>query len=477
MEKEMPIHTQEEVEQKEISLDETEGWEVFLDHATEAYDELAEAAGFHEHDEAVQAILQSGVQAYEELQLLAENSIEKIENKEGISYQDSDRAQELYNTITSARDEIEALQNATEPFEEHNQPEGQEVKLESAFEAETNSESLNIEVLNTQGSVSSVETKTQEVEVKFERQAEVDKKYIEKLNEAYKKLLLVESGIQKTIVKYKSLVEGLGKDKVTAERFAFMQLEATHTRARALKKELESGEVEATEVAAENAENEVLEIEKNLAQIEKGLSKFFAESEIKQNLGPMKVQAEHDIKPVSISTPKVVEEKLVDSAGMPQKIKPPLSSLRSDEKVFSDSESLLPVSLKNDSYYKTFLREHSITWQQVERALRKGISEVEKASKFDSVLGIKQDSTFANFLSEMTIKELSDFESLSWEQKNAELAALSKEKDVQIDYTTYKKWLVKFDLMVEIVPLEPDMTFAELCAIYEIINLLPEEVV
>lgn len=461
----------EEIEQKEINLDTSDGWEAFLEYATEAYEELLEICDSYSHKQELKELIKSGRKAYESLENLCKEAQEKIKNGQSISYEDSEKAQLFYDTITEARDKSADFIDLIE-VEVHQE---EETKVNVADEVSLSIYESQKEIKSSVPEITDVASEPEPLSVDKVPSQKDESDSLAILNEAYKKIVNLEVSAQELISNYE---EGVLSNDNYSEQLVFAQLKETHKRASEIKNKLESGTIEVTPNSAENIRRIVTEIGKNILQLKRGLELHLSDSlgtDIHSESGEDHVSEVVEVElsemsgavPVFKKQAKVPEIKKLEAP----KSRHSFSSLKEG----GAKKNLVPESLISDPYYKTFLKQHSVNWNQVEAAMHKNINETEKKSRFDSWFNVNQGSMFKIVLAPMTMRELSLFEQRSHEDISTYLKNVSKKEDAQFTYTTYRKWLHKFDEMIEIVPLSPDMTFAEVCALYELIHLMPVE--
>lgn len=454
----MPID--EQTNNEDINLDTREGWKTFFRYATDSYEELRSIGAEMLQTPEAEVHLKQGTKAYGNLKVLVDESTQKLKSGNSITYADSEKAQELYDKIVEINDEISTLQEKS--METKAAPPMPPKQLQAVEEIEhTVRKKIEIEMDS---------HKNKELDVVDIKNFDIDSpEDAVNMQQSYRELSQLDVKCRQLLTHYKTLFGELASEEAASGKLYFSQLQLTQSRTDDLKKKLESGTVEVTRSAVENIDYEVKEITKNVRELQSGLEKLFVkEPGQKTATGRMALTTDSaEEKSVAILVQK---NQNIESP----KTKPALSSLRSEIQKDKD-ESIIPKKLLSDPHFKELLDEHSLSWEQVERNLKKMIIEIEKPSQLDVFLRVKQGSVYMQILSDLTLRELSTFEHRSGEQITTDLIAFGKRDGKQYEYRVYRAWLNIFDEVSTNITLHPETTFGELCVLYEILKLVPEE--
>lgn len=121
-----------------------------------------------------------------------------------------------------------------------------------------------------------------------------------------------------------------------------------------------------------------------------------------------------------------------------------------------------------DERYAAFLKERFHSPTQFEALLKREVEKIEAPSKFDVLLGVAHASAF-EFLREMTLGEIADFERYPREEIRSELLRRN------ISYEVYVDWMHLLADMQTVLAAPPHISFGELFVRAEIELLLYEQ--
>jgi hypothetical protein len=436
-------------EHEEINLDYPSGWIKFFDYAKDVYAELNNLPQKNIDNEETEKLLVTANRTYEQLRTLVTSCTDKLEKGSKVDLNDSDEAQELYDKLLDLRDRIELLATTKK--------ESDSVSLTESENTETTT------IIANQKNEIAASSKKEETEDSLSL----------RMNEIYELLVDLATKTEEQLAIYKQRLGSLDKDKASGGWQVVKQIEVTYARINNLKEQLEGGTIELSEDSVSTSERSLIEIEKNLDEFHKAYKTFYGVVNTGVSAGGMQSKNAMDIisdveaaKPLAIS---VIEKKVVEPPR-----KESLSSLSSNNKKTVQS-FIVPKHLLANPHLNEILSEAETTWQEVDRNLKKTIIEVEKPSQLDVFLRVKQGSVYKDLLAAMTIEELSAFERRTREEIIQDLVKLQKQKGQQYEYRVYRAWLDMFDDMAAVTPIHRKTTFAELCTLFEIVKLLPED--
>lgn len=484
----------DQVEHEEIDLDSPSGWRSFFRYAKETYDETYNFFSELPQHKKDGGLIKDAKASLDELEELKDTAIGMLDKEEQITFNESEKAQELYDKLLGIRDEVESLVDAEEEVHGMEDVSVSVVDNQNDEQVPTHEEELLVQDDAVPETPHAIELDEIEAEVEPEPapaavdkevdiESKVDEKVLEELDGLYEKVV--------TLSKEISEIENDFTDPTGDKKSTLIQLKISGKRAQDLREKLEAGSVPVTEQALSIVSREFLEIQKNVAGIKALVPHRDVEKEelvVKKNTGAMDIVVDNDgASSLAITVPKkkelakipekeIVETKKINNSltKKPEKKKQDLSSLhpRKESKKFI---VLVPEEIREDAELSDLLSEHNLTWNHVERNLHKTIIEIEAPSKLDVFLKVNHGSLFRDLLKDMTLEQLSAFEHRKSEEIKNDLEKLTKEKGQQYTYESYRGWLSLFDEVSAAIPLEKSMTFGVLVAYLELIKLLPEE--
>lgn len=292
---------------------------------------------------------------------------------------------------------------------------------------------------------------------------------------------------EELLEKYKEIHEVTSPDAVlNIGQHYYRQLVATAERAKAtltsISTKLEKND-KITELVEEHIEDALDEIHENLTQLDKGLSGFFetemSDEQVSENAkvssGTLEVvkTEEAEAKPVPIvvikkpePVPPAPKPSVKPAAIYNETIRP---TVERKEKVLKGEWGAIIEKVLGIPRYKNFVSYTFTSPAQFEAMVRREINRIEAPSKFDSVFGFTNKSAFHDFLRDMTIKEVAEFDALPREQIRNELM----QKDIK--YEVYLDWVDSLNSMLTITHAHPNLTFGEVFIRAELETLIQHE--